>query len=200
MATAGPVTPEAKIIGKTITKARLAAGYDNRVDLVETRVLRGKLTSEGLRKIEDALRTPRVETVQNLCRALSIPAKTEKHLKRLAVQAAVKRAARRAGNIDVKVKVGGQALALWHLPPTKKIERFVRDVVTDVTRLMDRIGIPDQDIDFVRKSTRGILHAHLRRERHSAAKKDHTDATGVRPEGAGQGLRGEQAMAPEAVH
>lgn len=149
--------PQAIEIGRAIETARLANGYESRQQLVDTRKLRNKITQEGLRKIEKGERVPRLENLQMLCDALGISGKKTKELAKLAVEANVKRLARRAGNATITFQLEGKPIKVFALPPKRKMESFVREVVTDLVSVVDKYGVLPQDIEHFTRHARSIL-------------------------------------------
>lgn len=153
--------PQAVEIGRTIETARLANGYESRQQLVDTRKLKNKITQEGLRKIEKGERVPRLENLQMLCEALGISARKTKELEKLALEANVKRVAKRSGNATIEFKIEGKPMKIFALPPKRKTESFVREVVTDLVRIVDRYGVLPQDIEHFTRHARSVLLSKL---------------------------------------
>lgn len=149
--------PQAIEIGRVIETARLAHGYESRQQLVDTRKLRNKITQEGLRKIEKGERVPRLENLQMLCEALGISGRRTKELEKLALEATMKRAARRAGNATITVQLEGKPIKVFALPPKRKTEKFVREVVTELVSVVDKYGVMPQDIEHFTRHARSIL-------------------------------------------
>lgn len=150
-------------IGKAVRNARIDAGYTNRSEFVRTGKLKGKLTGEGLRKIEDGERIPRLENLRLLGEALGMSKKTVKDLERAAMTQAIERAVRSAGNADVEVKILGAPLRLLRLPVTRKVETFVREIVTELLSAVEKYGVMEEDINHFRRYARSSLLRHLER-------------------------------------
>jgi transcriptional regulator with XRE-family HTH domain len=153
--------PDAVEIGKEVMRLRLDRGYTSRVSLVESRPLKNKLTEEGLRKIEAGERVPRVETLHRICKALGLSARKTKILEKRALEKVVERAARRSGNIAVKIEIEGSPVFVPRLPPPRKVETFVRDSVTDLVEIVRLYGVMERDLDHFRMHARAVLHRKL---------------------------------------
>lgn len=155
------VIPQAKEIGEVIMQARLEHGYNSRASLVETRKLKTKITQEGLRKIERGERVPRLENLRLLCETLGISDCKSRQLERLALEANVQRVVRRAGNATVTFEIEGRPLKVFSLPPRRKTEIFVRDVVKELVSVVDKYGILEKDVEHFRRHARNVLLKRL---------------------------------------
>jgi transcriptional regulator with XRE-family HTH domain len=155
------VIPQAKEIGEAIMQARLEHGYNSRASLVETRKLKTRITQEGLRKIERGERVPRLENLRLLCETLGISRSRTKQLESLALDAVIQRVARRAGNATVTFEIEGRPLKVFALPPKRKTEAFVRDVVRELVSVVDKYGLLDKDVEHFRRHARNVLLKRL---------------------------------------
>lgn len=152
---------EAIQIGRTIHDARIEAGYDTRPDFVNSRPLKGKITAEGLRKIEAGERIPRLETIEQIGRKLGLSNRRIKELQKMALSKNIERVTRRAGNVNVRFEIEGKQVHLTRLPAQKKVEGFVREVVEELVGLVERIGGSQQDQDYFRRHARSTLIKRL---------------------------------------
>jgi predicted transcriptional regulator len=150
-------------IGKTIREARLNKGYESRASLVGTKKLAGKITQEGLRKIEAGERVPRLENLRMIAEALGLKEKAIKSLEQMALRANVERAVKRSGNANVMVAIQGKPLRIAQLPPKRKTEAFVRGAVTELLDVVKKYGVGAADEEHFRQHARAIL---LRRLEH----------------------------------
>jgi hypothetical protein len=153
--------PQAKVIGDTIMEARLAKGYSSRASFVETKQLKARLTQEGLRKIEHGQRVPKLENLRLLGETLGLSPRKLRELERLALEATIERAARRAGNATVTFEIEGKPVKLYALPPQRKTEKFVRDVVSKLVTMVSRYGVLDEDVEHFRRHARSTLLKRL---------------------------------------
>lgn len=144
-------------IGTTLRDARLERGYQHRTDLAGTRKLKGKITAEGIRKIEESERVPKLETLKIIGDTLGLNTKTMKKLERAALKMAVTRSIRRQGNVDVSFRIEGEPVKLFAVPPARKVESFVRETIEDLVILLDKYGCAEQDQDHFRRHGRAIL-------------------------------------------
>lgn len=151
----------AQKIGKVIYQNRLNQGFKHRSDLVDTASVKGRLTQEGLRKIEQGERIPRLENLELLGKALNLSKKKVQELEEMALEENIKRVTRRAGNAPVEFKIHGHALKMTALPPTRKTEAFVRETVSDLIKLVEKYGIMAEDVEHFRRHARGILTKKL---------------------------------------
>lgn len=150
-------------IGRIIKNARLRQGYVSRASLVDTKTLRGKITGEGLRKIEEGERVPRMENIRLLAKALKLdenPVLVRK-LENLAVRQYVTRAARKAGNCAIEFKINGTPMQVLPLPPKRKSEAFVRAVVEDLVKIVDKYGVMQEDLEHFRRHARAQILSRL---------------------------------------
>lgn len=150
-------------IGRAIREARLDHGFKSRAALVETKKLKGKITQEGLRKIEQGERVPRLENLRSLADALLIGPKKTRALEKMALEANVVRMARRAGNATVTFQIEGKPLRVDSLPPKRKTESFVREAVSNLVAVVNKYGILDADVEHFRRHARSILLKQLDR-------------------------------------
>jgi len=156
-------TTQAEAIGRVIKQARLDQGYTSRASLVETRRLKGVLTQEGLRKIEGGERVPRLENLHALATVLGLGPRKIRELEKLALEASIKRVTRRAGNASVSFSINGKPVRINALPPKKKVEKYVREVVERLVVLVSKYGVLDQDVEHFRRHSRHILLSKLRK-------------------------------------
>jgi len=148
-------------IGKTIRQARIDHGFKSRASLVGTKKLKGKITQEGLRKIEQGERVPRLENLRALAEALDIGPKNIRKLERMALEANVARVTRRAGNATVTFQIEGKPLRIDALPPKRKSEAFVRDTVHQLVEIVSKYGIMEEDVEHFRRYARSVLYKQL---------------------------------------
>lgn len=153
--------PQAKEIGDIIMSARLAKGYESRAQLVETKRIKSKLTQEGLRKIENGERVPRLENIRLLAETLGLSGRKIKKMEQLALEANIQRVTRRAGNATVTFEIEGKPVKMFALPPRKKTEAFVRDVVSELVSVVDKYGVMEKDVEHFRRSARNVLLKRL---------------------------------------
>jgi transcriptional regulator with XRE-family HTH domain len=156
-----PQIPQAKIIGDAIMEARLANGYRSRASLVDTKKLKSKITQEGLRKIEHGQRVPKLENLRLLAETLGISQRKIRELEKLALEANIQRATRRAGNATVSFEIEGKPIKLFALPPKRKTEAFVRRTVDELVRVVNRYGVLPKDTEHFRRHARSILLRRL---------------------------------------
>lgn len=161
-----PINNVAVEIGETLRKARLDRGYESRASLVETRKLRGKIGSEGLRKIEAGERIPRLENLRILGEALGLPERKIKELEKKALVVNVERQVRKAGNVNATVHITGTPVRVEALPPRRKVEAYARKTVNDLIVLADRMGWfqIEQDREWFRRHARSTLLRNLNPE------------------------------------
>jgi len=148
-------------IGDVIKNARLKAGYDSRSQFVESVPLRGKLTAEGLRKIEAGERVPRMVTLERLGRQLGFSERRIRELQKLSLESNVVRAARQAGNVDVTVHMEGKPIHVSRLPPRRKVDGFIQEVVQELTMYIGLMGGSEDDVRFFREKAREALLRRL---------------------------------------
>lgn len=152
----------AKRIGKTLKNARVDMGYSKRRQFVQKTQLKNKITSEGVRKIEEGERVPRLENIRMLGEALELPEKTLKLLEKLALRANVSRVAKRAGNAKITFRIEGVPLQIQRLPPKRKAEEFARQVVSDIIPVLTKLGMEiPEDVDYFRRNARQAILQRL---------------------------------------
>lgn len=149
------------IIGKIFYEERIRCGYISRSSLVESKQLKGKLTGEGLRKIEQGERLPRQENIELLGKVLGLSDSKIKEISTLAMSENIKRVTRRAGNVDVKLEIDGKAVRIVHLPPMQKVEEFAREVAEELVKMVDSYGVMEEDISHFRRYARSVILRHL---------------------------------------
>lgn len=154
--------PQARVIGGMIRDARLENGYTSRSSLVGTKKLKNRLTQEGLRKIEQGERVPRLENLHLLCSVLGISKKKTTQMERLALEANIQRATKAAGNATVSFKIEGKPVKMYAVPPKRRTETFVRDVVGELVTIVRRYGVLDEDVDHFRRHARSALLKRMR--------------------------------------
>lgn len=147
-------------IGQVIEEARKKAGY-SRDEFVQTAVMKGKMTSEGLRKIEKGERIPRFHNIRRLGRALGLDEKSVRELERKALEKNVERVAKNVPASSVTFQIKGRAMQTVKSPTTKKAEMFVRGAVDDLVRLVDKYGVMPEDLVHFRQHARSVLHKKL---------------------------------------
>lgn len=153
---------QAQEIGNTIRQLRLEGGYDSRSSFIGTKSLKGKLTQEGLRKIESGERVPKMETLHRLTHALGASPEVVKKLEHLALEKSIERATRRAGNVSVQFAIDGQMLDVSALPTKKQTEDFVRKTVDDLIEVTKRLGMDGPDDEkYFRQRARAVLLRNL---------------------------------------
>lgn len=148
-------------IGRTIREARLNKGYSNRSAFVQTRKLSGKITGEGLRKIEEGERVPKFHNLRLLADALDLSDDVVRSMEKKALKTNVERVTRRAGNIPVSFKIDGEPMKIATLPPHRKVEGFARDVVEELVKLVDKYGVLPEDLVHFRRHARHVLLKRL---------------------------------------
>ena len=151
----------AQEIGRIIREARLGAGFSTRASLVESRPLKGKITQEGLRKIEQGERVPRFKNLDLIARTLGLSKKKVKGLEELALRTAVARVTHQVANSDVTFEIEGKPMAVKALPPKRKSEEYVRASVEDLLKLVDGYGVLAADLAHFRRMARHILLKRL---------------------------------------
>ena len=157
----GQVQTAALEIGRTIRAARLDAGFSTRASLVESRPLKGRITQEGLRKIEQGERVPRFENLDLIARTLGLSKKKIRELKELALRSSVARVTQQIANVDVTFEIEGRPMKVATLPPKRKAEGFVREVVEELLKLVDKYGVLPQDLEHFQRHSRHILLTKL---------------------------------------
>jgi transcriptional regulator with XRE-family HTH domain len=148
-------------IGQIIEDARTKLGYDYRSDFVNTKTVRGKLTQEGLRKIERGERVPRMETLHLLGNALGLSKRRIRKLEEMALKKHVERATKRAGNVDVTINLEGEPIKVKSLPAKKKVYRFVQEAVDELAEIVYKYGVFDQDVEHFRQHAKEVLYKKL---------------------------------------
>jgi hypothetical protein len=162
MQTAIQLDPTAIEIGKVLKNARLDSNNTSRRQFVQKKELKGKITSEGVRKIEEGERVPKLENIRLLAGALNLPKKQVKRLEDMALKKTVERATRKAGNISVTFKIAGEPMLIQRLPPKRKAEMFARDVVQDLIPVLGKLGVEiPEDIDLFRRTARSMVLKRL---------------------------------------
>lgn len=151
---------QAAVIGRTLMEARKNAGY-SRNALVHTRKLKGKLTGEGLRKIEQGERIPRFENIKLLGDVLGLSDREVKKLQYLALEKNVERVTKRSGNASVTFAIEGKAIKVEALPPKRRTERFVRTVVDDLLKVVEKYGLMEADLEHFRRHARSAILKQL---------------------------------------
>lgn len=149
-------------IGNTLRQARLDMGYTSRATAVETKKLKGRITQEGLRKIEHGERIPKLENLQRLAETFGLSQKKTQELVRGALEANIKRAAKRAGNATVTFQIEGRPVRVHALPPNRKVEAFVRETVEKLLGRMEKYQVRPEDLVDFRMHARAILLKQLR--------------------------------------
>lgn len=152
---------ETNLIGRAIEDARLRNGFSTRSELVNQPKLKGKLTQEGLRKIEQGARVPRLETLQLLAKVLGLTKATVRPLERAALRTNIMRAVKRSGNATVSFRIDGEPVKMFALPPKRKTEQFVRSVVTSMLAKLEKYGLSEEDMGRIRMELREVLHSRL---------------------------------------
>lgn len=153
---------QAEAIGRVIKQARLDNGFKSRASLVETKKLKGVLTQEGLRKIEGGERVPKLENLHALAGVLGLGVQVTKALEKLALEANIKRVTRRAGNASVSFIIDGKPVKIEALPPKRKVEKYVREVVDKLVVVVAKYGVLEADLQHFRMNARHILLSNLK--------------------------------------
>ena len=154
-------------IGEVIFAARRDKGYASRASLVETVKLKGRITQEGLRKIEAGERIPKLENLRLLGEVLGLGVKKIRQLEKLALSESVKRVTRRAGNVSATVLIDSKPIRVESLPPKRKVEEYARKTTEEIMSLAEKLGwfkIPEDRAWFRRHTRQTILkniHPHL---------------------------------------
>lgn len=143
-------------IGKVLMRARQDKGY-SRNALVQTKKLKGKITGEGLRKIEYGERIPRFETLRLLAETLGISDRNIRNLERQALEKTVERIAKKTGREKVTFQVEGRAVRLLATPSSSQLENRVRSAIEDLTKLVDVYGVMKEDVAHFRRHARSVL-------------------------------------------
>lgn len=150
-------------IGKVFEEARHKRGY-SRNAVVQTKKLRGKLTSEGLRKIEKGERVPRFETIRTLAEAFELPESQIRKLETKALELTVERTAKKLPRSSVSFQVKGAPLRIIQRPKAeKKQEAFVRGVVEELVDMIHKYGVMEADETHFRQFARNTIYKHMTR-------------------------------------
>lgn len=144
-------------IGKILKAARLDKGYSTRASLVESRPLKGRITQEGLRKIEQGERIPRFKNLKLIARTLGLNKKKIRELEELALRISVERVTRQVANSSVSFEIDGKPMSVKALPPKRHVERFVREVTEELLKVVDKYGVLPDDLLHFRSHSRNIL-------------------------------------------
>ncbi len=152
---------ESNRIGRALEDARLSKGFTTRSELVSQQKLKGKLTQEGLRKIEIGERIPRLETLRLLAKVLGLKRSVMKPLEHEALKTNIMRTVKKTGNATVSFSLDGVPVKMWALPPKKKTEQFVRGTVTAMLKRLEKYGLSEQDLASIRMELREVLYSQL---------------------------------------
>ncbi len=154
----------AQKIGKTVRDARLDAGYETRTSFLETAKMKKKLTEEGLRKIENGERVPRLRNLRLLCAALGLPHNETKGLEDLALRTNLERAAHQAGNEKCVVRVTGKTVSVRPDRAQLQEEEFARKSVNELIELITSMGgfSTEEAETYFRRHARHVLLANLK--------------------------------------
>jgi transcriptional regulator with XRE-family HTH domain len=147
----------AQEIGRIIREARLDKGFSTRASLVESRPLKGKLTQEGLRKIEQGERIPRFKNLDLIARTLGLSKKKIRELEDLALRTSIERVTRQVSNSSVSFEIDGKPMTVKSLPPKRQIEFFVRGTVEELLKVVDKYGVLPDDLEHFRRVARTII-------------------------------------------
>lgn len=143
-------------IGKVLMNARIEQGY-SRNALVQTKSLKGKITGEGLRKIEYGERIPRFETLRHLANALGLKEKHIVALERQALEKTVERITKKSHREKVSFQIEGRPVRMVTTQSSSKLENKVRDAVEQMTSVMNLYGLMNEDVAHFRRHARTIL-------------------------------------------
>lgn len=151
--------PEAVKIGKIIEAARLEKKFNSRAALIDQPKIKGKLTGEGLRKIEHGERLPRLDNLRLLTEYLGVPEPKIQEMEKLVLKKSIERAARKAGNAQILFFLDGKPIRITRLPSKKKAEDFTRSVITELEALGEKLGwwAIAEDKEWFRKQARAII-------------------------------------------
>lgn len=147
----------AQEIGRIIREARLDKGFTTRASLVESRPLKGKITQEGLRKIEQGERVPRFKNLDLIARTLGLSKMKVHELERLALRTSIERVTKQISNSDVTFEIEGRPMKVKTLPPKKQVEHFVRDSVEELLKVVEKYGVLPDDLVHFRRTARHLL-------------------------------------------
>jgi len=144
-------------IGKVLKQAREEAGY-SRNALVQTKKLKGKITGEGLRKIEYGERIPRFETLRLLAEALGISDRNIRALEKTALEKTVERTVKKLGREKVTFQVEGRPvkMAISNVSSSKVVNQ-VRQAIEDMTKIVNLYGVMAEDVAHFRRHARTVL-------------------------------------------
>jgi transcriptional regulator with XRE-family HTH domain len=143
-------------IGKVLLEARQKKGY-SRNALVHTKKLKGKITGEGLRKIEYGERIPKFPTLRLLADTLGISDGRLRQLEKIALEKQVERLAKKTGREKVTFQIEGKPIRMLHIRADKHLEDKVRNVVEDMAKIVDMYGVMDEDVAHFRRHARTVL-------------------------------------------
>lgn len=149
-------------IGDIIRKARETKGL-SRNALVHSKKLKGKITGEGLRKIEYGERIPRFPTLRMLADALGMSDSRLKQLEEQALEKQAERFAKKAGREKVTFKVQGRHVNLvGSRTHNAELEKRVRGAVEELIPLIDMYGVlMGDDKEHFRPRARQIILKHF---------------------------------------
>lgn len=147
-------------IGRVFEEARRDKGF-SRAELVQTAVLKGRMTTEGLRKIEMGERVPRFQNIRRLGRALGLSQRRIRELERVALEKSVERVAKNVPASSVTFHIQGRPVQTLQAPTHRKAEAFVRNVVQELSSLVDKYGVMPEDVDHFRRHARAVLHQKM---------------------------------------
>jgi transcriptional regulator with XRE-family HTH domain len=151
---------EAQEIGRTLLEAREKMGY-SRNALVHTKKLKGKITGEGLRKIEHGERIPHFENIRLLGDVLGLSEKRIKELEETAFEARVERIAKKTHRQKVTFQIKGRPIKLLTPQADKKMETSIRQSVSEMGKIVEKIGGSQQDVEYFTRHARNILYKHM---------------------------------------
>lgn len=143
-------------IGQVLMKARMDKGY-SRNALVHTKKLEGKITGEGLRKIEHGERIPKFATIRLLAQTLGLSDRNIRALERQALEKTVERITKKSGREKVTFQVEGRAVRQVTSPTDADLENRMRLAIEDLAKIVDRYGVMKEDIAHFRRHARGVL-------------------------------------------
>lgn len=152
----------AREIGNVLRDARIGSGNTSRNAFAQQVKIRGKITGEGIRKIEEGERIPRLENIRLLGEACGLSKTKIKALEKKALEVNVKRVTKRAGNATVEVKIDGKPLRVVALPPHRKAELFTRTTVNSLIEVLAKLGVDNpKDIEYFTRHARSTILKNL---------------------------------------
>jgi transcriptional regulator with XRE-family HTH domain len=147
-------------IGQAFLEAREKLGY-SRNALVQTKKLKGKITGEGLRKIEHGERIPHFENIRLLGDVLGLSDRRIKELEKDALSARVERIVKKTHREKVTFQIKGRPLKMLTPQADKKMEASIRQSVDEMGKVITKIGGSSMDVEYFTRHARNILYKNL---------------------------------------